>query len=147
MVAAAGYLFPPHRNCGLGGNVRDRPQSLARRTAGWRTHCFRAQSAGPSNRVAADHPGADSDGVLFLGGLATVGNPAAHQRHATSHGGGMAWSDSGAALAGGARAAHDAAYVDAGAVRAQFPASGGARDTRSIDSAFPKSSYGCPANF
>ena len=80
----------------------------------------------------ADDCGADSDGVLFLGGLAAVGNSAAHQRHAASHGRRMAGSDSGAALAGGVRIADDDCDADARAVRAQFAAAGRARDPRTI---------------
>src|SRR5258708_38727441 len=45
----------------------------------------------------------------------------------------MAWGNIGAAMAGSFRFADDGGHVDARTVRAQFPAPGGACDTRAVE--------------
>lgn len=77
----------------MGRDVRNSTQSFARWPTRWWTHRLLACSAGAQDGFATNDPRAHPDGVLFLGGVAHLGDFAKDQRHAASHGGGMAGSD------------------------------------------------------
>ena len=113
LVCVALDLFSSHCDCGLGGNVRNRAQSFAGWPTRWRTHRLLARSARAQDSFAIDDSCAHSDGTLFLGGVADLGNSPEDQRHASSHGGGMAGSDGRAAMDCRIRSRHADSYLGA----------------------------------
>ena len=91
---------------------------LARRSTGWWTHRVLSGSAGAQDGVALNHSRAYSHGALFLGRMVDLGNFIENQRHAASHGRGMAGGDRSPPLVGRIRSADADINVGASALRA-----------------------------
>ncbi len=70
VAAAVGRLAASGCDCGLGWNVCDRAKSAARRTTGWRAHCFLDCASGAPIYFGANDCCDDSSGYyLWLGWL------------------------------------------------------------------------------
>src|SRR5580704_18754763 len=85
-------------DCSLDRHVCNLAQLAAGRATRWRTYRLFARTARAQDSFTIDYSCASSDGTLFLGGVADLGNSPEDQRHASSYGSGMAGRDGRAAM-------------------------------------------------